>query len=157
MNGNKLDYDEFMTKTIYDWTCKLSEEINRNRSTGKTQKIIDKTTVNNIVEIFQGDPTDAAHLLMLYIIRQSKRDEIKNPRLAQLLINDICQIYKSFSTNKKYLEEAIRKYLILFKWVYESSQGEKESSQGEKLGGKDFDEFVSNFIGGDSECRKIIK
>ncbi len=124
------EFEEFMNKKVYDWACKCSKIL------GKT----DKTTINNLVEVFKGDPVEAYHLLLLYIVRETNRDEI-DIQLAKQLVSDIHYIYKKFNNNKQYLEEAIRKYLVLFKWVFESVVKNK------RLAGADFEEFVTNFEG----------
>ena len=132
MAQQKLDYQKFITNDIYDWACRVGSKA-KEASSNK----IDKTTINNILEMFKGDPIDACPLLEIYIIRQAERHEITRD-LAQELIRDINQIYNSFKDDKKKLGEALTKYLILFKWVYESQQ----------VYGKNFQEFINNFIGG---------
>jgi hypothetical protein len=99
---------------------------------------IDKTQINNLLEIFKGDPEEAAKVLMLYITRQSKRGEIEED-VAKQLVSDIYKIFNSFKNNKRELEEAIRMYLVLFKWVFESKIGDRN---------QDFQKFINNFIGG---------
>jgi len=126
-----FDYQKFITKDIYDWVCRVGSKA-RKSSNGK----IDKTTVNNILEMFKGDPIDACQLLEIYIVRQAERREIDRD-LAQDLIKDIHKIYNSFNGDKKTLGEVLMKYLILFKWVYES----------EGVYGENFREFINNFIG----------
>jgi len=49
------------------------------------------------------------------------------------------KIFNSFKNNKRELEEAIRMYLVLFKWVFESKIGDRN---------QDFQKFINNFIGG---------
>jgi hypothetical protein len=126
------DYNEFISKGVYDMACRVGGlavlAVNK----------IDKTQINNLLEIFKGDPEEATMVLMLYVARQSARNEI--PRnVAQQLVSDIYQIFNSFKNNKTELEEAIRKYLVLFKWVFESGIGDKN---------QDLQKFINNFIGG---------
>jgi len=125
-----LDYQKFITKDIYNWVCRVGSKAR------KSSDEIDKTTVNNILEMFKGDPIDACQLLEIYIVRQAERREIDRD-LAQDLIKDINTIYNSFKGDKKTLGEVLMKYLILFKWVYES----------EGVYGENFCEFIKNFIG----------
>jgi hypothetical protein len=125
-----FDYQKFITKDIYDWVCRVGSKA---RSFNVK---IDKTTVNNILEMFKGDPIDACQLLEIYIVRQAGRKEIDRD-LAQDLIKDINTIYNSFNGDKKTLGEVLMKYLILFKWVYESKC----------VYGENFREFINNFIG----------
>ncbi len=128
MVQQKLDYQKFITNDIYDWACRVG-------SKARSTKKIDKTTVNNILEMFKGDPIDACPLLEIYIVRQAERNEI-DISVARELIRDIHQIYNSFKDDKKKLGEVLMKYLILFKWVYES--------QGVYV--EDFNKFIDNFI-----------
>jgi hypothetical protein len=122
------DYNEFISKGVYDMACRVG---------GLAVNKIDKTQINNLLEIFKGDPEEATNVLMLYIARQSARNEI--PRnVAQQLVSDIYQIFNSFKNNKTELEEAIRKYLVLFKWVFESGISDQN---------QDFHKFINNFIG----------
>jgi len=125
-----LDYNKFIKEEVYNMACRVGGLAVVNR--------IDKTQINNLLEIFKGDPEEAAKVLMLYITRQSKRGEIEED-VAKQLVSDIYKIFNSFKNNKRELEEAIRMYLVLFKWVFESKIGDRN---------QDFQKFINNFIGG---------
>jgi len=124
-----LDYNKFIKEEVYNMACRVG---------GLAVNRIDKTQINNLLEIFKGDPEEAAKVLMLYITRQSKRGEIEED-VAKQLVSDIYKIFNSFKNNKRELEEAIRMYLVLFKWVFESKIGDRN---------QDFQKFINNFIGG---------
>ena len=125
-----LDYNKFIKEEVYNMACRVGGLAVVNR--------IDKTQINNLLEIFKGDPEEAAKVLMLYITRQSKRGEIEED-VAKQLVSDIYKIFNSFKNNKRELEEAIRMYLVLFKWVFESKIDDRN---------QDFQKFINNFIGG---------
>ena len=131
-----LDYNKFIKEEVYNMACRVGGlAVNR---IDKTQINNHKTQINNLLEIFKGDPEEAAKVLMLYITRQSKRGEIEED-VAKQLVSDIYKIFNSFKNNKRELEEAIRMYLVLFKWVFESKIGDRN---------QDFQKFINNFIGG---------
>ncbi|MDW8275902.1 MAG: hypothetical protein RMJ59_05925 [Candidatus Nitrosocaldus sp.] len=111
-----------MSKGIEEGEFKrfISEDIyNKAANTGSKAYNVDMSTINNLIEVFQGDPIDACLLLMVYIKRQEKRGEIRRP-FSQLLLQDIKYMYDAFKSDKGRLELAIRKYLTLVKWVKES-------------------------------------
>ena len=122
-----LDYNEFIKEGVYNMACRVG---------GLAVNRIDKTQINNLLEIFKGDPEEAVKVLMLYIARQSERREITND-VAKQLVSDIYKIFNSFENNKRELEEAIRTYLVLFKWVFESGISDRN---------QDFQKFINNFI-----------
>jgi len=99
------------THDIYDWSVEAGSNINA-----------DKSTVNNIVSIFQGNPdVDSAFKeLVLYIARQSSRGEISRYG-AEIILNHLRQIYEKYGNNKNVLRESINKYLVLMKWVFETN------------------------------------
>lgn len=98
----------------------INEEIyNKAIKTASRAYNVDKTTINNLIEMYQGDPVDASILLMIYIRRQERRDEISRS-FSTSLIGDLKEIYNKFRSNPNELEQAIRKYLVLIKWIYES-------------------------------------
>ncbi|MEM2510203.1 MAG: hypothetical protein QXY40_05065, partial [Candidatus Methanomethylicia archaeon] len=81
---------------------------------------VDKTTLSNLISLFLGrlDAKAALNELIVYIARQTGRREI--PRdIAKLLLSDIRQI-RSKCRNEEELREAISKYLVLLRWVYDS-------------------------------------
>lgn len=81
---------------------------------------VDKTTLSNLISLFLGRLNAKAALneLIVYIARQTGRREI--PRdIAKLLLSDIRQI-RSKCRNEEELREAISKYLVLLRWVYDS-------------------------------------
>jgi hypothetical protein len=132
-----ITYDKFINEEVYNWACKVGGLAVAYIKNSEKQKNDLKTQINNLLEIFKGDPEEATMVLMLYIARQSARNEI--PRnVAQQLVSDIYQIFNSFKNNKTELEEAIRKYLVLFKWVFESGISDQN---------QDFHKFINNFIG----------
>ena len=109
---SQLTYKEFMNNTVYDMAAKTGS-----RAVGR----VDKSTINNLLSIFQGtsDVSDAAKLLLTYIVRQSARHEI--PRdVSRDLASDIKVIYESFKEDPNKLRNAINKYLVLIKWFFES-------------------------------------
>ena len=108
-----LEYNEFMNKIVYDWALVTGSRAKKD--------VIDKTTVNNILEMFQGEPSDACLKVMFYIMRQENRDEIKDKKLSKQLLAHLKELYESFNKEPDKLESAVRKYLILFKWVSESN------------------------------------
>jgi hypothetical protein len=129
-----ITYDKFINEEVYNWACRVGgQALSSSRIDEKTHK----TTINNLLETFKGDPIDACQILMLYIARQSARNEI-DKLVARQLVSDIYQIFNSFKNNKTELEEAIRKYLVLFKWVFESGISDQN---------QDFHKFINNFIG----------
>jgi hypothetical protein len=128
-----ITYDKFINEEVYNWACRVGGQALSSRIDEKTHK----TTINNLLETFKGDPIDACQILMLYIARQSARNEI-DKLVARQLVSDIYQIFNSFKNNKTELEEAIRKYLVLFKWVFESGISDQN---------QDFHKFINNFIG----------
>lgn len=106
-----IEYNEFMNKTVYDWAVVTGSKAK--------EPNISKTTVNNILEMFQGEPSDACLKVMFYIMRQESRNEIKDKRLSRQLLLHLNELYKNFNNEPNKLENAVRKYLTLFKWVSE--------------------------------------
>ncbi len=102
-------FGQFINKEVYD----------RAAVTGSKKFGIDKSTINNMIEIFQGDPIDACLLLMVWIKRQEARREITQ-QFSRSIINDLADIYNRFKSAPILLEQAVRKYLILVKWIFES-------------------------------------
>lgn len=108
-NGKVEKIKQFLHKEVYDMAA----------ATGSKGFDVDRSTINNMIEIFQGDPIDACLLLMVWIKRQESRGEIKQ-QFSQLLIKNLFYIYTEFKEEPDMLEQAIRKYLILIKWIFES-------------------------------------
>lgn len=102
-------FTKFMQEEVYNMAA----------STGSKAFNIDKTTISNLIEMYQGDPLDATLLLMVYIKRQEARYEIPR-QIAPMLIGDIYKMYTRFRNEPSRLEQAVRKYLVLIKWIYES-------------------------------------
>ncbi len=120
------DYTNFMEKTIYDLAVQA----------GYTLKRADKTQVSRLIEVFQSepDPIDSISLLMLYIMRQSKRNEL--PREAHKLIEHLHKILGFGKDDKNTLRKATLKYLTLTKWIYETEPPKEYKS---------LDEYIQSF------------
>jgi hypothetical protein len=117
-------------KQIFDLAAKTGSALVNSRT--------DKTTVENIIPIFQreSDPVTATLLLMAYILRQSGRGEIDRS-VSGLLLDDLKNILDNFRDKPEKLREVLQKYLVLVKWVYES----KPKSQVAR-----FDDLLKLFI-----------
>ncbi|MEM2193491.1 MAG: hypothetical protein QW803_03425 [Candidatus Methanomethylicia archaeon] len=103
--------DEFMGEDIFNLAINTGS---------KMTPRVDKTTLSNLISLFLGrlDAKAALNELIVYIARQTGRREI--PRdIAKLLLSDIRQI-RSKCRNEEELREAISKYLVLLRWVYDS-------------------------------------
>ncbi|MEM0030480.1 MAG: hypothetical protein QW572_07920 [Candidatus Nitrosocaldus sp.] len=124
---NEERFKQFINKEIYDKAA-----VTASRAYG-----MDRSTVNNMIELFQGDPIDASLLLMIWIKRQETRGEIRRP-FSIMLIEDLSNIYSQFKDDKDKLEHAIRKYLTLIKWIFESRINNVNSIEEfiKKAGGK---------------------
>ncbi|MGC9069173.1 MAG: hypothetical protein ACP5IZ_09420 [Thermoprotei archaeon] len=97
---------------IYDWSIEAGSRVRA-----------DKSTVNNIISTFQGNPNvdEAFRELVLYIARQASRNEI-NYDSARMILSHLKQIYYKYSNNKDMLRESVSKYLVLMKWVFECKE-----------------------------------
>jgi len=124
-----LDFDTFISKEVYDKAAYM----------GSRLRGVDKSTIANIISTFQSveDPHEAALLTMMYIRRQAGRREIPE-WISRELISHLREIYNSFKDDKRKLKDAINKYLILVKWVFDS---------GVKVDLKNFDEFLDYSVG----------
>ncbi|MEM2304876.1 MAG: hypothetical protein QXK51_05965 [Candidatus Methanomethylicia archaeon] len=103
--------DEFIREDIFNLAINTGS---------KMTPRVDKTTLSNLISLFLGrlDAKAALNELIVYIARQTGRREI--PRdIAKLLLSDIRQI-RSKCRNEEELREAISKYLVLLRWVYDS-------------------------------------
>lgn|GEM_PF-866855 len=100
-------------KQIFDLAAKTGSALANSRT--------DKTTIENIIPIFQreSDPVNATLLLTAYILRQSGREEIDRS-VSGLLLSDIKIILDNFKDKPEKLREVLQKYLVLIKWIYES-------------------------------------
>lgn len=103
-----MQFDEFMNEKVYDMVIKSASD----------RGDLDKSTVNNMLELFQGNARASTLMLMLYIKRQEKRGEIP-PQVSANLLRDLKSIYDSFSSDEEKLSKAVYKYLLLFKWAFE--------------------------------------
>ncbi|MEM2856227.1 MAG: hypothetical protein QW416_03910 [Candidatus Nitrosocaldaceae archaeon] len=130
----QLQFDEFMNKKVYDMVIKCASnarDLDKKDKDNKDKKL-DKTTVSNMLEIFQGNAISATLTLMIYIKRQEKRREIPH-NVASSLFNDLASIYNSFSSEEEKLSKAVYKYLLLFKWAFECEITQRVNT---------FDEFI---------------
>jgi len=105
---------------IYDWAVNLGSKLKVRRT--------DKSTVANILELFQSipDPKEAALLTMMYIARQIGR--------GNLIIERLSELYNKFSQEPEKLKETTLKLLTLMKWAYESEFRNEI---------RDFNDFIS--------------
>jgi len=103
--------EEFMREDIFNLAVNTgSRMINR----------VDKTTISNIISLFLGrvDVKGALNELVIYIARQIGRREI--PRdVGKMLLQNLREI-KSKCGSEEQLRDAISKYLVLLRWVYDS-------------------------------------
>jgi len=102
---------------------------------------MDKTTMNNLVSLFQGEasPVDALKLLIMYIARQMGRGEIDR-RTGRELVRTLQGIYGRFGRDREMLRAAVMKFLTLLKWVYDSRVRVQR--------GSNFDGLVRAIVGG---------
>lgn len=132
------ELENFLTKDVYDRAIKCGTLAKNERINNKERKM-NKNTVNNIVELFfelsQNNSIDALMLLMVYIKRQERREEVGR-ETSNTLISDLKYIFDKFKGKPEYLDQAVRKYLLLFKWSFES---EVERSN-------NFDDFLNKII-----------
>jgi hypothetical protein len=112
---------------IYDWAVNLGSKLKVRRT--------DKSTVANILELFQSipDPKEAALLTMMYIARQIGRGEIYRD-VGNLIIERLGELYNKFSQEPEKLKETTLKLLTLMKWAYESEFRNEI---------RDFNDFIS--------------
>ena len=103
--------EEFMREDIFNLAVNTgSRMINR----------VDKTTISNIISLFLGrvNVKGALNELVIYIARQIGRREI--PRdVGKMLLQNLREI-KSKCGSEEQLRDAISKYLVLLRWVYDS-------------------------------------
>ncbi|MEM4274941.1 MAG: hypothetical protein QXK74_06110 [Candidatus Nitrosocaldaceae archaeon] len=123
-----MQFDEFMNKGVYDMVIKCASNA----------RGLDKSTVSNMLEIFQGNAISATLTLMIYIKRQEKRGEIPY-NVASSLFNDLASIYNSFSSSEEKLSKAVYKYLLLFKWAFECEITQRVNT---------FDDFIKSLSKG---------
>lgn len=109
--GVESDFSRFMEAEVYDLVARNSAGILG----------MDKTTMNNLVSLFQGEasPVDALKLLIMYIARQMGRGEIDR-RTGRELVRTLQGIYGRFGRDREMLRAAVMKFLTLLKWVYDS-------------------------------------
>lgn len=83
---------------------------------------VDKSTVNNMISLFLGrsDVKEALNELVLYVVRQVGRNEITRD-IGRQLMKDISMICEIFKDDQRGLRDALSKYLVLAKWVYDSN------------------------------------
>ncbi|MBS7657681.1 MAG: hypothetical protein QW487_02230 [Candidatus Bathyarchaeia archaeon] len=94
---------------------------------------VDKTTVSNMISVFQGNPKteEAFKQLILYIARQIGRNEIRRD-VGKVILSHLKRIYEEHKNNEDELQRNINTYLIFTKWAYES-----------KIRAQSFNEFLS--------------
>jgi hypothetical protein len=81
---------------------------------------VDKATISNIISLFlgRGDVKEALNELVIYIARQIGRREIPRDVGKMLLLN--LKEIKSKCESEEQLRDAVSKYLVLLRWVYDS-------------------------------------
>jgi|OSPMetMinimDraft_2_1075162.scaffolds.fasta_scaffold00248_14 hypothetical protein len=107
---------------IYNWALKAGTMLkNRKIKTDKKEKKTDKSTVDNILSLFQSilDPKDAALMTMMYIKRQIAREEIEETA-GHFLLQKLYEFYNNYYNDDRKLRDNISKFLTLMKWAYES-------------------------------------
>jgi hypothetical protein len=107
---------------IYSWALKSGTMLkNRKIKTDKKEKKTDKSTVDNILSLFQSilDPKDAALMTMMYIKRQIAREEIEETA-GHFLLQKLYEFYNNYHNDDRKLRDNISKFLTLMKWAYES-------------------------------------
>lgn len=127
-----MDFDEFMSKRIFDMACSTgSKVINKN---------VDRATLSNMVSLFLGreDVVVAFRDLVMYVARQVGRREIPHD-VAREVLSNLREIYDVAGKDVGKLRRAVEKYLVLLRYVYDS--GVRKPVSG-------FDEFLNSFIGG---------
>jgi hypothetical protein len=102
---------EYITTKVYDVASKTGSLAAR--------YIREKTQISNILSIFESEtnPEEATKMTITFIARQMSRREIDS-RVAIPLITELSNLYKNFKGES--LRIAVRKFLYIFKWIYES-------------------------------------
>ncbi len=105
------EFRKFMEEEIYDIAAADSVNITD----------IHKTTMNNLLSVFQGEsnPNDALRLLLMYIARQIGRGGIER-QVGVKMMRSLRNIHERFSQNPEELRAAVMKYLTILKWIYDS-------------------------------------
>jgi len=106
-----FNFDDFMKHHVFDMAVSTG--------TYAFSRGLDKTQLGNIIEIFESeaDSAAAAKLTIAFIARQIGRGEIYED-VGNRIVSDLTKILKSFKGSE--LRAAVRKYLYLLKWFYES-------------------------------------
>jgi hypothetical protein len=106
-----IDFKRFMAETVYDYATEAG--------TALAKGGVDKTTVSNLLEVFQSesDALDATSLLLIHIMRQMGRGEILRD-VGNTLLRHLSEILNSFKGEE--LRSAVFKYLTLSKWIFEA-------------------------------------
>lgn len=127
---SSADLHNYITTKVYDVASKVGSLAAR--------YIREKTQISNILSIFESevDPEEATKMTITFIARQMRRGEIDG-RVAVQLINELSNLYRTFKGEN--LRVATRKFLYIFKWVYESNPRIEVSN---------FNDFVQAIIGG---------
>lgn len=126
MSEVPINYEDFMKRQVYDWAAYI----------GSGLRGVDKSTIANIISTFQSipDPEEAVLLTIAYIKRQEARGEIKSKPVAKNLVYHLYLLFKNFKNNKEQLRNAVNKYLILSKWIFDTNP---------KIDLKDFNAFIN--------------
>ena len=92
---------------------------------------IQTNQISNLLSVLESDEgSDAVHLLLAHIVRQSQRvwADKKNPKKNQLiteftnqLLSDIQELLRVYEKNEVLLVDSVKKYLGLIKWVFDAT------------------------------------
>jgi hypothetical protein len=100
-----------MSEIVYDYAARAGIALVRSG--------VDRTTVSNLLEVFQSEPDalDATLLLITHILRQMGRGEIRRDAGNELL-RHLSEILNNLKGEE--LKSAVFKYLTLSKWIFEA-------------------------------------
>lgn len=106
-----LNFQKFMSEIVYDYAARAGIALVRSG--------VDRTTVSNLLEVFQSEPDalDATLLLITHILRQMGRGEIRRDAGNELL-RHLSEILNNLKGEE--LKSAVFKYLTLSKWIFEA-------------------------------------
>jgi len=118
------DLHKFLTTEVYDLASRVGSLASIRR--------IDRTQISNILSVYEGEsnPVDACKMTITFIARQISRNEF-NREVGLRIISDLSNLIKKFKNDE--LRIAVRKYLYLLKWFYESNP---------RIECKDFNDFI---------------
>ena len=104
---------------------------------------VDKSQVTKLLEIIWGlSDSESIEVTILHILRQRKRNVTRHligKNTARYLIEGLMEIKKCIQEPKQAKAEAV-KFLGIFKWVYEASQGERLYNI--EISKLDFEKFI---------------